>query len=504
MPKAITTCFEKADQSGLPSPSHAELLAYHAVVGGEFLEPRVGGGDSPDACGVCTISERTMHHMRLRVYEPLGHDLYDYPQLYAESSDALAALLKEMRGQAEAARADAVSFPTVLWPEGLAAPRQARQGETCVFDAEASANGWDFFVAKKSLRYQRNKLRKLFRYEVTHRRGAEISEEDVATLARLHRERWAFDGVDSLLATATREREYLCHLENKILTTVSVDGEVLATNFSMAFGDTLVWHTVVVNIKFIDHSPLQVLLLETAELCRSDGFRLLDFGVGDESYKERFANRRRTVHSIFIPISARARAASALWKVVPPERVKTGLLRARKRAGAAKFRVETHINRIVCYETTGGGDAPDAETQLEIAETYPDFVDMSRRLGFPAERMAYERYQEGSQFAALHDGCQLVSRGWVTRTGPFWIGELDRYVSLDGSVMLYDFETPPEHRRRGHYTTLLRSLLTRYPGECLRIFVLTGNVASNKAVLRAGFAVCEMWPEAPRPEGSKR
>jgi CelD/BcsL family acetyltransferase involved in cellulose biosynthesis len=492
--------FEGDEDQGLPSPSLAELMAYHAVVGGELFLPQVRADGQARALAACTVADRQVHHMPMRVYEPLGHDLYDYPQVWARTSESLTALFGVMRDEARSAGADAILFPTVVLPNGMEPPAHTRHGETCLFDARREPSGWAWFVAKKSLRYQRNKIRKAFRYEVVHKRGEEITPADIAALGRLHEERWAFDGIESKFSTDTRAAEYLCYPANKILTTLTIDGEVLAMNFGMAFGETFLWHTVVVNVKYLDLSPLQVLLLETAEMCDAHGFQCLDFGVGDEPYKERFANARRTVYHIFQPLSARARLASASWSVVPPERLKRGLHAGRQYAVNAKIALEMRLNRVLCYETVGAAVEPSCHpVQLEIPQTYTDFVEMARRLSLPPSRLHYDRYKAGSRFAALHDGETVVSQGWTTREEPFWIGELDRYVPLDGAVMLYDFETPVQHRRRGHYTRLLRGLLAAFPGERVRIFALSGNTASNKAILKAGFSACELWPAVPAP-----
>jgi CelD/BcsL family acetyltransferase involved in cellulose biosynthesis len=492
---------EGDEDQGLPSPSLAELMAYHAVVGGELFLPTVAVDGRARALAACTVADRQVHHMPMRVYEPLGHDLYDYPQVWARTSESLSSLFGVMRGEAKAAGADAILFPTVVLPDGVDPPPHARRGETCLFDARQEPSGWAWFVAKKSLRYQRNKIRKAFRYDVVHKRGAEITPDDIAALARLHEERWAFDGIESKFSTHTRAAEYLCYPANKILTTLTIDGEILAMNFGMAFGETFLWHTVVVNVKYLDLSPLQVLLLETAEMCDSYGFQCLDFGVGDEPYKEWFANARRTVYHLFQPVSARARLANASWSVVPPERLKRGLHAGRQHAVNAKIALEMRLNRVLCYEAVGAAAEP--SPQLEIPETYTEFVELARRLDRPPCRLHYDRYKAGSRFAALHDGQTVVSQGWVTREEPFWIGELDRYVPLDGAVMLYDFETPPQHRRRGHYTTLLRGLLAAFPGERVRIFALSRNTASNKAIVKAGFGACELWRAVPAPDGGR-
>jgi len=493
----LTARFAGCWDPSLPSPSLEELTAYHGVVGGEVFTPHVPGSNAPRALAVCTMQSHRVGPASLRLFMPLGHDLYDYPQVWADSDESLTELLSVIRRQARAAGADAVSFPAIVLPEGLTPPPPLRRADTRVFDARAVAEGWNWFVNKKSLRYQRNKLRRLFRYEARHVCG-DIRPEDLEELGALHRERWRMDGVRSPFHDAERGRAYLCRPENKVLTTLTVNGEPLAMNFAMLAGDTLLWHTVAINVKYLDHSPIQVLLLETSEFCKAQGLQMLDFGVGDEPYKERFANARRAVYEAFLPLTPRARALEFARAHVDAQRVRERLSAARTAAGRAKGRWVTRGQTVVCYETTGRADAPDGEARLDVPDAFEDFVDLARRLDLPLERMHHERYAAGARFAALHDGRQLLSQGWVTRAEPFWIEETDRHILLDGSVMLFDFETPPAQRRRGYYTTLLRGLLARYPGETVRIYALSGNAASNKAIRRAGFDTCPLWPAAPR------
>lgn len=483
----------------VPSPSFEEMEAYHAIIGGPLFRLSPSASSGQRTAALCTVSNRRLHGSSLNVYELLGADMYDYPPVHVGTKADLDALLSAMRHEAAREGADAVRLSPLLLPDGMPPPAGATPLETFLFDSALSPKGWGEITSKGTPRKARNRVRNAYDYEVARKRGDEITREDIEDLARLHIERWAMDDVASPFLEERRIREFMCHLENKTLTTVRVNGDVLAMAYGMAFGATLLWHTVAVNVLYLDTSPMRIIVLELAEMARDMGFTKLDFGMGDESYKDQFANTRRSCWEVFMPISTRAKLLQKVWNTVPPERVKAAALAARRRAGEMKFRLENARAELLCFEITGGGSRPETDLHLAVPDTFAEFVSLARSLNLPIERLHHDRYRAASRIAILHDGRQRLSQGWITREEPFEITEVDRRVSLGDATMLYHFETPEEHRRRGYYTVLLRLLIAGLPGERLWISAMSNNPASFKAIRKAGFQPCPLWPEAPVP-----
>lgn len=102
-----------------------------------------------------------------------------------------------------------------------------------------------------------------------------------------------------------------------------------------------------------------------------------------------------------------------------------------------------------------------------------------------------QRLQDGSSFwcLSLQDGT-VVTTGWLAWKQPFYIGETDYGFRMDrsGTALLFDFNTKPEHRGKGYYGLLLRSMASGMEeADCFIIYTSAVNQASQKGILRAGF-----------------
>lgn len=102
-----------------------------------------------------------------------------------------------------------------------------------------------------------------------------------------------------------------------------------------------------------------------------------------------------------------------------------------------------------------------------------------------------QRLRDGSSFwcLSLEDGT-VVTTGWLAWKQPFYIGETDYGFRMDrsSSAILFDFNTKPEHRGKGYYGLLLRSMASGMEeADCFIIYTSAVNNASQKGILRAGF-----------------
>ena len=101
-----------------------------------------------------------------------------------------------------------------------------------------------------------------------------------------------------------------------------------------------------------------------------------------------------------------------------------------------------------------------------------------------------QRLMDGSSFwcLCLQDGT-VVTTGWLTGKHGFYIGETDYGFSMEKSesAIAFDFKTMPEHRKKGYYVLLLRSIAARAEAKCFIAYTSAVNIASQKGILRAGF-----------------
>lgn len=102
-----------------------------------------------------------------------------------------------------------------------------------------------------------------------------------------------------------------------------------------------------------------------------------------------------------------------------------------------------------------------------------------------------QRLSDGSSFWCLTiaDGT-MVSSGWLAYQQHFYIGETDYGFDMHKSkaAILFDFNTKAEHRGKGYYGLLLRSIVHQAKGpERYIIYTAPDNASSSKGILKAGF-----------------
>ena len=121
-------------------------------------------------------------------------------------------------------------------------------------------------------------------------------------------------------------------------------------------------------------------------------------------------------------------------------------------------------------------------------ETWPAFYTFAKGRKFPVYRWQYDRFRldDTVLFVALATNDAVLSYGWVTMKDRSLLEGHD----IKRSPILFDFETPVEHRRKGYYTLLLKQLRNCMGGI---IYALPDNRPSVCAIKSAGFA--QYWPE---------
>lgn len=383
-----------------PLPGPDELYAVQRAAGLPERLLEIGDGDDLLARIPVREERRTLRGVPLRLLVTPGDDFFDYLPSPFRPGTGFAALRRPLRRALAGSGADALLLPHLLapLPEGSEAWQDPFANR--YFDAGRADKGWAGLTGKDSLRRHRNRARRELAYRVEHIAGR-LPADLLARIAELHRERWAFDGVRSLFADPARPAQYQACAQRALLTLV-FDGEaLLAAHIGLRFGETLIWHTPVINLRYLAWSPLEVLLLETAEECARTGVRVLDFGLGDEAYKSRFANALRPVVNLFVPCSWRGRLVHCLLR-------RDGLRGLRRRLAAlrAKLSGAWPAERDVWLLPPAGGTLPSCP-DAPLPEAVGDFsrlVDLFRAAGWPLRRAHHERLRRGGIFLALPAG----------------------------------------------------------------------------------------------------
>jgi CelD/BcsL family acetyltransferase involved in cellulose biosynthesis len=151
----------------------------------------------------------------------------------------------------------------------------------------------------------------LIRHERFFRRRGELRFEDITTpddieshlqeLFDQHIDRWGATDSPSLFL-ADEQKAFYRELVRSVganrwirFTRVLWDGRPIALHFGFQYKAKFLWYKPSFDISLAKHSPGEVLLKHMLEVAVSDQFDRFDFGLGDEAFKKRFANRERHV-----------------------------------------------------------------------------------------------------------------------------------------------------------------------------------------------------------------
>ncbi len=479
------------EDQNFPSASLDEIIELGAVCEETLRVVKIYAGVDLVGVAVSFVEYARVHGVSVKAYRLFGHKMHDYNRVYALNRDVVGRLLEVLRKDAMACGADVVLLDSLLPPpstDELTRYSGTLRKQLRIFDATLDPLGWNGISGKKSVKRHVKMVASLAGYKVESSVG-ELTKRDIEMIAKLHVERWHFDDVASAFENPRRIQEYFCHTNNKVLTRISVGNEILCCHYGMIYGKTLLWHTPLINVKYLDFSPLEVLLAETASFCNQRGLTCLDLGLGDEAYKDRFANTSRTVYEVLIPVSLRGRILYSIRCNGHPETVKRALGSARQYLTRTRDCIVKMATRIYWYEknVSAAGNPNCGNLSFSIVDDYKVFVDFCRAHMFQIRRFHYQRFRTGCFFAALHDERSIFSYGWGNRNDEFHIGEIGQTALIAGRTILFDFYTPPEFRRRGHYTMLLNNISKSLPSQTLAIFARADNHASIKAIENAGF-----------------
>jgi len=377
------------------APGPAELAEYARCVEIPQRILVLLQGDRCVGMACCQLEDTILGKVPCRVYGALGQGFYDYSRLWY-SDDFGADLVRELLADARAQRADIVFLANMLLDEPtLLYGGSARFRPTVHFDCSKEEKGYHSLLSKKSVRRHVNKCKRSFEYQVRHFTGAQIEKSLLAEMGKLHIETRRFHGDPSVFERQGAADGYLASLPQRVLTQIRVNDDTLAFHYGMIFGGTMIWHTPVVNIKYLDYSPLEVLLCETVSYCQHKGYDVFDLGIGDEPYKERFSNSRRSVYEYSHPISLRGRLAQSL--------------RAAKRHPFVERSVAAIANKMRPGHSVASGPGPESDRfrlrrdslpapghlKFAVLTSFGDYVEYCRDTSQPIDRPAYERFRSG-------------------------------------------------------------------------------------------------------------
>jgi CelD/BcsL family acetyltransferase involved in cellulose biosynthesis len=154
-------------------------------------------------------------------------------------------------------------------------------------------------IEKYSLRRPLNWFRKHGNVTFRHVSSGEEVAQLLPTFFDQHRRRWANIGKPSLFANAHQVKFYellarQLHARGWLqFSVVELNGAPIAFHYGFDYAGCVTWYKPSFSVQYAEHSPGLLLTRQLIEDCLARSRRELDFTIGDEAFKTRFASTCR-------------------------------------------------------------------------------------------------------------------------------------------------------------------------------------------------------------------
>lgn len=439
---------------------------------------------------ICFVNHDRVHGFKLKTYRVFGYTLFDYNTILFKNG-YFHHLKQAIEFDAKGFGCDIVILDNLI--------NEIVELRDSVYHLKeiiklCDLNKQEFLMEKQSFIRARKKILNQGKYRVVNK-FSDFTKEDIELLADLHIERWNFENIESQFKkNKKRVLEYLSYKENKLLTIIYLDDQIVAAHYGMVYGTRLIFHTPVINIKFLDNSPLKILLFELNVFCKENGINTLDLGLGQESYKDGIYNDHQLIHNYKLPITLKAFLCILLGRYFNPQKVKSAsqtlinVARSLRRNFASIFCNINYYRHHANAESKMGTYKRITHNKLVVINLYQDFVDFMRYHKAPIKKYHYSRFKANSNFVALvNDAEKIVTTAWLDHSAIFHITEIRKNIGNKNTIMIYDVFTGNEYRNNGYFKEMLWRLTERFQDKNLAIFASNKNKPSNSAINTAGF-----------------
>ncbi len=206
-------------------------------------------------------------------------------------------------------------------------------------------------LSKKSIRRHENGMKRAGAVAVRHLSRSEEIEPYLEAFFAQHIARRAQTEDPSHFLDLRYQRFYrlltqrLTRHHWLLLTVVTLDNEPVAFHFGFLYGQKLLWYKPAFSTTHAHLSPGEVLLASLFRYCREQGLRELDFTIGDEAFKSRFANVLRHNYCVEVFRSQPWQCVGYVERIVK-ERMKRFEVSQRVRREWAKLRTRRDVSRV--------------------------------------------------------------------------------------------------------------------------------------------------------------
>jgi CelD/BcsL family acetyltransferase involved in cellulose biosynthesis len=325
-------------------------------------------------------------------------------------------------------------------------------------------------------------------------------------------------------------RTFLHHLSGLLsqsgwlkISQLEIDGRPVAWNYGFRFGGSWFWYLPTFQMEYEHVSPGSCLLrLMVEEGARDASLRWLDLGLGDEPYKERFANNTRETRYVHLsrgfPRHVASRARQMLTSTADrfPEfgnkireardfcqaavsRIQqTGIIATARYSIQRAVRPLASLDEVLLFESPEL-ESPAAQVTALLPLTREHLVEASILNAGDANTLRYlmrcanRLATPGASGFLLQDELgRPIHFLWVADYDGFRLSEIGHILepTSPSAAMIFDCWTPASDRGRGHYATAIRQAAANLRRECRPAWIFSGakNVSSLRGIAKAGFA----------------
>jgi CelD/BcsL family acetyltransferase involved in cellulose biosynthesis len=303
---------------------------------------------------------------------------------------------------------------------------------------------------------------------------------------------------------------------------LEIDGQPVAWNYGFRFGGSWFWYLPTFQMEYEHVSPGSCLLrLMVEEGARDASLHWLDLGLGDEPYKERFANNTRETRYVHLSRGFPRHVASLARQTLTAtadrfpqfgnklreardfSQVLASRIRETGVVGAARYTIQKAVRPVASQDEVLLFEAPDLPPPDESIQLLPltreHLVEASISNAADAHTLHYlmrcaNRLTEpgASGFLLQDETGRPIHFLWITSYDGFRLAEIGHNLepSCPSAAMIFDCWTPAADRGRGHYAAAIRQAAANLRRENRPAWIFSGarNVSSLRGILKAGFA----------------
>jgi len=306
---------------------------------------------------------------------------------------------------------------------------------------------------------------------------------------------------------------------------LEIDGKPVAWNYGFRFGGSWFWYLPTFEMEYAHVSPGSCLLrLLVEEGAKDTSLRWLDLGLGEESYKDRYANEMRQTRYIrvsrglprhvvsmgrellsttaarFPQLGDKVREARSSYLALANRVRETGVAASSRHFVHKAVHSVASQDEVLLFESVASSAGEPAAHLVPLTREH--LVEGSIiNSGDPPTlrylmRCANRLNQPGASGFLLQDESgRPIHFLWIDNYDGFRLAEIEHNIepaspdAAHNPAMIFDCWTPTADRGRGHYATALRiaAAQLRREGRAAWIFSGATNAASLRGVLKAGF-----------------